>query len=329
MRYVKLGQTDITVSVVAMGCWALVSDLNWGRQEEADSVATIYAALDAGVNVFDTAEAYGDGDSEAVLGQALAGIRHEVVIATKVSPNHLAGDEVVRACERSLGRLRTDYIDLYQIHWASRTVPLVETWGALEKLVDQGKVRALGVSNFGVQDLDDLLGVGRCETDQLPYSLVWRAIEYEIRQKCIDHEIGILGYSPLAQGLLTGKFSSPDEVPEGRARSRHFSSQRPLTRHGEPGCEAELFEAIEEVRRISQALHEPMERVAIAWLLHQPGVTAAIVGARRPEQIQKNVTAVDLELSPEVIEELNDVTDELKQELGPNPDVWQSDSRFR
>lgn len=176
MRYRKLGQTDIIVSVIAMGCWPIVGDFTWGPQDEADSIATIHAALDAGINFFDTAEMYGNGYSEELLGRALAGRRHEVVIASKVGSEHLAADQVIRAGEGSLRRLRTDYIDLYQIHWPSRTVPLAETMAALERLRQQGKVRAIGVSNFGLGDLGDLLAIGRPETNQLPYSLLWRAI---------------------------------------------------------------------------------------------------------------------------------------------------------
>lgn len=331
MRYRTLGQTGITVSTVAMGCWAIVGDSTWGPQDEAASLATIQAALDAGVNFFDTAEAYGDGYSESLLGRALAGRRHEAVIATKINPSHLSRDDVRQHCEHSLQRLGTDYVDLYQIHWPSRSVPLAETMEALDTLRQQGKVRAIGISNFGLQDLSDLLAVGRCETNQLPYSLLSRAIEYAIRQKCIDAGIGILCYSPLAQGLLTGKFSSPDEVPEGRARTRHFSKERPQTRHGETGCEAETFAALEEIRRLSARVHAPMATLALAWLLHQPGVTSVVAGARQPDQIVQAAHAADLQLSLEVIAELTAATDLVKRMLGPNPDLWQSaaESRFR
>ena len=329
MRYTTLGRTNITVSVVAMGCWAFSGGWRWGHQDDADSTSAVRTALDVGVNLFDTAEAYGDGYSELILGQALEGRRHEAVIATKVSPAYLSSDAVPQACERSLRRLNTDYIDLYQIHWPSRSVPLAETMEALERLREQGKVRAIGVSNFGVQDLSDLLAIGRCETDQLPYNLLCRAIEYKIRQKCAEEEIGILCYIPLQQGILTGRFSSADEVPEARARTRHFSKARPRSRHGEPGCEDETFAAVERIRRITERIHEPMARVAIAWLLQQSGVTSVIAGARNPDEIRQNAEAADLELSPQAIRELTEATEEVKRTLGPNPDMWQSASRFR
>lgn len=312
-----------------MGCWAFAGGSTWGPQDEAESIATVHAALDAGVNLFDTAEGYGGGDSELVLGRALVGRRHEAVIATKVSRSHLSGDEIQKACERSLRRLQTDYIDLYQIHWPSRTTPLAETLEAVERLHEQGKVRAIGVCNFGVGDLSDLLSSGRIGTNQLPYSLLWRAIEYQIRQKCVDEDIGILCYSPLAQGLLTGKYSSPDEVPDGRARIRLFSGDRPQARHGEAGCETEVFAAIESIRRVCARIGEPMAKVALAWLLSQPGVASVIAGARSPDQIQQTAQAADLDLSPEIVGELTEATEQIKRLLGPNPDMWQSESRFR
>jgi aryl-alcohol dehydrogenase-like predicted oxidoreductase len=329
MEYRKLHNTDIMVSTVAMGCWAIVGDSTWGEQDEATSLQTIHAALNAGVNFFDTAEAYGDGYSESLLGKALTGRRHEAVIASKVSGPHLAAADVRQACERSLQRLNSDYVDLYQIHWPNRSIPLAETMGALEELRTEGKVRAIGVCNFGVGDLDDLLAVGGCATNQLPYSLIWRAIEFAIRQKCTDNNIGILCYSPLVQGLLTGKFASADDVPEGRARTRHFSKDRAQTRHTEAGCEAETFAAIERIQRIGDKIDASMSRVALAWLLYQPGVTSVLAGARTPGQIHDNVQAAALELPPEIVEELTAATEEVKQKLGANPDMWATESRFR
>ncbi len=329
MKYHKLGKTDIRVSALAMGCWAIAGDPLWGPQDEAESHATVHTALDLGINFFDTAEGYTGGETEAVLGRALAGRRHEAVIATKVGRANLSESEVRQACEDSLRRLQTDYIDLYQIHWPRRSVPLEETVEGLERLREQGKVRAIGVCNFGVGDLGDLLELGWIESDQLPYSLLWRAIEYEIQAKCVEEGIGILAYSPLAQGLLTGKFSSLDEVPEGRARIRLFSGERPQARHGEAGCEAEVSSALEGIRQICAEIDQPMTDVAIAWLFQQPGVATVIAGARRPEQIRQTAGAVDLDLAPEIVARLAGATEEVKSAIGPNPDMWQSESRFR
>jgi aryl-alcohol dehydrogenase-like predicted oxidoreductase len=324
-----LGRTDLSVSVVSMGCWAIVGDETWGPQDERASIATIHAALDSGVTTFDTAEAYGQGYSEEVLGRALAGRRHEAVIATKVSGRNLSAAAVRQACERSLRLLQTDTIDLYQIHWPSRVTPLAETLAALEELRQEGKVRAVGVCNFGPGDLTDLLALGWAETNQLPYSLLWRAIEHEIRESCVAAGMGILCYSPLAQGLLTGKFATAAEVPDGRARTRLFSGGRALARHGQAGREEEAFAAIARIQQISAEVGQPMPQVALAWLLHQPGVTSVIAGARRPEQIRETARAAGLALSPEVVQALTEATEPLKQSLGPDPDMWQAESRFR
>ena len=329
MDYKKLGKTDIDVSTISMGCWALGGGPTWGDQDEAEAIKTIHAALDVGVNFFDTAEGYGGGASEILVGRALEGRRHDAVIATKVSKKNLAKEDVLMACETSLQRLKTDYIDLYQIHWPNPAIPLSETMGALQQLKEQGKIRTIGVSNFGVRNMNELLKIGHCESNQLAYNLAWRAIEYEILPKYREENIGILCYSALAQAILTGKYARVDDVPEGRARNRYFSKNRPGVKHGEEGCETELFAAIAKIRQICEDIQQPMAHVALAWLLAQPGVTSVIAGARTPEQTQDNVQAVDLKLSPEIINELNEATEELKQKLGPNPDMWQSKARIQ
>ena len=331
MEYRTLGQTDIKVSAIALGCWAFAGDETWGAQEDDDSIATVHAALDMGINFFDTAEAYGAGRSEEVLGRALQGRREEAIIATKASPNHLDDKELVRACERSLEYLGTDYIDLYQIHWPSRTTPLDETLAAMEKLRDAGKIRAIGVCNFGPGDMASLRRVGRAETNQLPYSLLWRVIEHEIQPLCVEQGMGILCYSPMAQGLLTGKFSSLDEVPDGRARTRHYSSRRVGARHGEPGCEMETLAAMRRIAAICEDLGQPMASVSLAWVLRQAGVASVLAGARRPEQIRANAGAIDLDLDEDTMWALTETTEPLKECLGTNPDPYQGsgNSRYR
>ena len=157
MQYRKLGQTDLEVSVVALGCWAIIGGFNWGPQDKAESLDTIEAALDSGVNFFDTAEGYGDGASEQLLAEGLGSRRPDVIIASKVSADNLPPDKLRAACERSLRHLNTDYIDLYQVHWPSRTEPFAETMRTLEALRDEGKIRVIGVSNFGKEDLPEML----------------------------------------------------------------------------------------------------------------------------------------------------------------------------
>ncbi len=329
MEYRKLGQSELQISVISMGCWAISGDSTWGPQKESDAITAIHAALDAGINFFDTAEAYGNGYSEKIVGQALSKRRQEIVIATKVSPSHLRANDLRESCENSLRRLQTDYIDLYYIHWPNWKIPIEDTFSELEKLKEEGKIRSAGCSNFGEIDLTELLRNGRVEVNQLPYNLLWRAIEYEIQPICLKNNIAIACYSPLAQGLLTGKFSSVDEVPEGRARTRHFSGNRPQVRHGEAGAEREIFETLATMRRIRQEINAPMAQVALSWLLSRPGMTTIIVGARNPQQINMNVKSVELKLPPEVLEQLTLASEDLKKKLGNNPDMWDSDSRMR
>jgi myo-inositol catabolism protein IolS len=325
----RLGRSGIEVSVMALGCWPFAGGLVWGDQDDEASIATVHAALDAGINFFDTAEGYEAGKSEEVLGRALAGRRHEAVIATKVSPSHLAAADVVASCEQSLRTLGTDYVDLYMIHWPSREVPLPETVGALERLKRDGKIRAIGVSNFGVGDLTDMVALTQCASNQLPYGLLWRVIEREIVPLCQREEVGIMCYSPLAQGLLTGRYRSADEVPDGLARTRHYAPTRPLAKHGEPGCEAEVFAAIAGVRAIADELDQPMAAVALAWVRQQPGVTSFLVGARSPDELAWNLPSLELTLSDATLARLAAATEPVKAGLGDNPDPWMSPSRYR
>ena len=327
MQYRKLGSTDIEVSTVAMGCWAIVGDATWGPQEEAESIATIEAAIESGITFFDTAEAYGNGYSEEILGKVLPARRDSVVIASKFDGGH-SSEEIRGACEDSLKRLKTDWIDLYQIHWPSKKAPFFEAYGILEGLREEGKIRAIGVSNFGVADLDAYLEVGRTESNQLAYNMLFRALEHAIKPKCEAHDIGILCYSPLAQGLLTGKFTSADQVPEARARTRLFSKDRPQAKHGEEGGEAEVFEALGKLREICGRIGKPMADVALAWLLQQGGVTSVLAGMRSVAQVAENARAGDLMLSDDVVKELSDATDPVKAKLGTNPDMWSPKSRI-
>jgi len=329
MKYRKLGRTETEVSVICLGCGPFGGDETCGGQGEGNSLAVIRASLDAGVNFFDTAEIYGNGASEEFLGRALAGMRDRVVIASKASPANLAPAKIKSACEGSLRRLRTDYIDLYQIHWPNPDVPVADTLGAMEELKAQGKIRRIGVSNFGVSYLAELLAAGRTEGNQLCYNLLWRAIEYEIQPACVENDISILCYSPMCQGLLTGKFSSAKVVPDSRAMTRLFSSKnRPASEHDEPGCEDEVFRAIDEIRRTCLRIGTPMGQAALGWLLEQRGVTSVIAGARNAEQAAENARAADIELPADAIEELSAATQRVKAHIGANADPGRSESRM-
>ncbi len=331
MQLRRLGNSSLMVSPIGVGFWGIVGGDYWGAQDETDTVGAVHAALDAGINFFDTAEGYGNGYSEEMLGRALTGRRNEAIIATKVSAGNLAPAAIRAACEHSLMRLQTDSIDLYQVHWPNREVPFDETMATLLELQREGKIRVIGVSNFGKLDMPDMLQCGRYDANQLPYSLLWRAIEFDIQPQCVERNISILPYSPLNQALLTGRYRSAEEMPYSRTRTRHFRGDRRDSRHGTAGFEGETFAAVEAIREICADIGEEMAHVALAWLLHKPGVASVLAGARNPKHIESNRQAGELALSDETMRRLDDATDDLKHKLGPDPDMWGTgaDSRYR
>jgi aryl-alcohol dehydrogenase-like predicted oxidoreductase len=331
MQQIALPGTELTVSQLCFGCWGITSDFHWGERDRQLSLAAIHAALDAGVNFFDTAAAYADGASERLLGEALGGRRDPLIIATKVHPKQMTPSGILQECEDSLRRLGTDYIDLYQTHWASTDATMQDCWSSMLKLKEQGKVRHVGVCNLGPLDLADVCEMEPPVTNQLPYSLLWRVLEHEILPGCQERKIGVLAYSPLLHGLLADKFQTADEVPDGRARTRHFRGNRPLARHGEPGCEQQTFDALDAIRQIAVEINRPMADLALAWCAQQPGVSSVIVGVSTAEQLQRNVAGLVEPLPPEIVSRLNAATDDVKRLLGTNADMWDGseNSRFR
>lgn len=330
MERITIPNTNLVVSRLCFGCWGITSDFHWGDRDPQQSAATIRAAIDAGVNFFDTAAVYGNGDSEVLLGKVLRECREDVVIASKVRPDMMAPDDVIQGCEESLQRLGTDFIDLFQTHWANPEVPFEDSWAAVLKLKDQGKIRWAGVCNAGTGDMQLASAVESPVTNQLPYNLIWRAIEHTILPTCHEQNIGVLAYSPLMHGMLAGKYKSATEVPDGRARSRHFDTQQELARHGESGCETETFAAIDAIRQIANGVGRTMADVATNWAVQQNGVTSVIVGAASPEQLQANCESLAKPLPQDVLTALADATSELRTLLGSNPDMWEGaeGSRF-
>ncbi|HOS03563.1 MAG TPA: aldo/keto reductase [Candidatus Hydrogenedentes bacterium] len=329
MQYRRLGGSDLNVSVIAFGAWQLGDPAYWGVDDRADAAATVHAALDGGVNFFDTAELYGQGQSEEALGEILGAKRKDVCIASKVSPDHCAPSELRAACENSLRRLGTDFLDLYQVHWPFRHVPFDDACAELLRLRDEGKIRWIGVSNFGPTDLRAWLSAGPCVSNQLGYSILFRAIEYETLPLCRDCDIGVMAYMPLMQGLLSGRWASADDVPQNRRRTRHFAGSRPGVRHGGPGCEKRTFDAIAQLKAVAQEWEMSLSAMAIAWTLARPGIATAALGARKPEQLLENLRGADLSLTSSMLERIDAISDPLKQELGPNPDLWLSGSDAR
>jgi len=314
----KLGKSELNVSPVIMGTWQAGKNM-WVGIEDRQIKAAVEKAFDAGITTFDTAEVYGDGHSERVLGEAIAPFRKQATITTKVFSNHLSYEGVLNACHGSLRRLKTDYIDLYQIHWPAGTwnspqVPIDETMRAFADLRRQGKIRAIGVSNFTKRQLQDAIQCDRVDSIQPPFSLFWRHVERDIMPFCVDHQISILAYSPLAQGLLTGKFGPDHVFEEGdhRSQNRLFQIDHYLR----------VQEALERLRPLAQERQITMAKLALAWLMAQPQ-TSAIVGVRRPDQIQDNAGAMTVSLSKQELDQIDAIGKTVTDFLDDNPVMWQ------
>ncbi|MUL38174.1 aldo/keto reductase [Gloeocapsopsis dulcis] len=314
----RLGTTDIHITPIKMGTWQ-AGQKQWVGIEDEESIKAIRAAVDAGITTIDTAEVYGNGHSEQVIAQALNDVpRDHIVYATKVFANHLKHDQVLEACDRSLKNLKIDYIDLYQIHWPSgafntEIVPIEETMSALNQLKQQGKIRAVGVSNFSRTQLEEAAQYGRIDSIQPPYSLFWRWVEKDVMPYCVENNISILAYSPLAQGLLTGKFGRGHKFApqDNRAKNKLFQ--------GENYERAQ--QALEKLRPIAERHQASLASLAIAWLIAQPQ-TQAIVGARTAEQAMGNAKAVTVQLSTEELAEIDAISRMVTDHLDENPVMW-------
>ena len=308
---------------------SLVDGDTYGPIERDQAIATVHAALEAGITFFDNAPMYGGGQAEEVLGEALAGRRSPVVIATKVGAADLSADRLVASCEASLRRLRTDVIDLLQVHWPNHDVPAAETAGALELLRQRGLIRAFGVCNYGPRDLAEFLAVAPCASNQVVFNLLARGAEFELEPMCAVRSVPLLCYSPLAQGLLTGRFESAADVPPGRSRTRHFRGDKPPARHGGPGLEDLTFATVRRLRAIAREAGHSVAELSLAWLLRRPTVGTVLVGASRPDQVARNLRAEAVVLDTTLIGRLEAATSELKDALGPCLDLWAKDSRVR
>ena len=315
------GQSGIEISPMGIGCWSYGGGDYWGPQAQSDVTAVTHAALDAGINFFDTAEGYNEGRSEEALGIALKGRRHEAIIGTKISAPDPT--KVRERCEASLSRLQTDYVDIYMIHWPHDEFPIDESMAALTRLREDGLIRAIGVSNFGVNQLTAALNTGtELAVNQLCYNLLSRAIEVELLLLCQEHKVGILGYMPLLQGLLTGKYKSADEMLPVHSRFRHFADDRPMAKHGEEGAEKEIFETLKGIRKVADDEQIPMSRLAIAWTMAKPGITCMLVGTRNVNELTENLHAIEYTPSSDVIEQLDHLTLPILEKMGANPDYF-------
>ena len=271
MKYETLGSSSLQISRIVHGCMELGGG-PWDVRTDAENAALLRAALEHGVTAFDTAESYGGGHSEEVVGAALAPVRDKVVLCTKVSKEHLRKADVLAACEGSLRRLKTDYIDLYYVHWPNPDIDIGETMEAFNLLKAQGKIRAIGVSNFSVEQMRAAQRYAKLDALQPEYNLLCRGIEADVLPFCRENGISILTYNSIAKGILSGAFHL------GGARVTDFRTAKPLFQEA---ALAEELPLIELLRDIAQAHSVSLAQVAIAASLARPGVTATIVGTYR------------------------------------------------
>jgi len=329
MQYKPLGNSNLNVSIFSFGAWQIGDPEYWKSDTPADDEKTVFTAIDEGINLFDTAEFYGKGESEKNLGRILGSKRKDVLIASKVWPTNCEPKALRQSCEGSLDRLGTDYIDLYQVHWPPHPVAFADVFHEMERLKEEGKIREIGVSNFGPMDLDDWFASGNCISNQLGYNLFYRTIEMKMIPACEKYNLSILVYMPLFQGILSGRWRTIEEIPPNRRRTRHFSGAREETRHGESGCEEILIEALNRLISLAEDLGEPLANVSLAWLLAQPGVTSIIIGTRNRDQLRRNIASTELSLSEDTIREMNKITDPIKEHLGENADQWEPSEKSR
>ncbi|MGB2997756.1 MAG: aldo/keto reductase [Phycisphaerae bacterium] len=326
----KLGRSDVEVSVVTLGAWA-IGGWMWGGTDDEAAIAGIRKAVDLGMTSIDTAPVYGFGHSERIVGQAVKGRRNEIQLLTKfglrwdieqgTNPFHstlpdgtpvtvrkYAGRKsVIEECERSLKRLGTDHIDLYQHHWPDPATPIEETMEALDRLLKQGKILAAGVSNYSPEQMAEAQRVVPLASSQPPYSMIRRDIEDDVLPYCREHGIAVLVYSPLQGGILTGKVTMDREFPETDLRHNNPYYTKENRRR--------VLDFLEEIRPIAEAHEATLAQAVINWTIHRPGVTASLVGVRNPKQAEENAGAAAFELTEEETRHIDDLLGNLQLEL--------------
>jgi aryl-alcohol dehydrogenase-like predicted oxidoreductase len=310
MRTKQLGNSDLFITPIGFGAWAIGGggwEFAWGGQDDRDSIAAIHEALEAGINWIDTAAVYGLGHSEEVVARALEGMKNRPFVFTKCSMvwnehreigHSLKAESIRRECEASLRRLRVEALDLYQIHWPDPDADIEEGWATLAALKKEGKVRNIGLSNFNVAQMKRAQAIAPITSLQPPYSLLHREIEAEILPYAAQNNIGVIAYSPMASGLLTGAMTRERiaSLPADDWRKRHPDFQEPrLSRN---------LKLVSLLRTIGKRRGYTPAEVAVAWVLHNPAVTGAIVGARRPGQVRGVAGAAQLRLSPLEVAEI-------------------------
>jgi aryl-alcohol dehydrogenase-like predicted oxidoreductase len=305
----RLGNSNLMASVIGFGAWA-AGKAGWGNVDEREIMEAIQTAYDHGVNFFDTAPFYGFGESERILGKTLKPVRDKVIIATKFGlvwnekgdfVKDVSRKNILREIDQSLKNLNTDYIDLYQVHWPDDQTPIEETMETLNELVEKGKIRYIGVSNFSVEQMEEARKYANVVSLQSLYNLLQRDVEKAEYPYTEKNGMGFIPYSPLAQGLLTGKFTPPITLSSNDVR-RQFN---PLFQEGRF---EENLKKVEKIRTVAERYNKPTAQVAVNWLLAKPAVTTVITGAKNKEQIMQNIASSEWKLTGEDVARLDKLT---------------------
>jgi len=300
MKYNKIANTDLNVSALTLGTWVLGGDM-WGGASTDQGISAVHAALDCGINMIDTAPIYGFGRSEEIVGRAIKGQRDKIMIATKCGLlisgkriiNDLSPQSIAREIDLSLKRLRTDYIDLYQCHWPDPNTPVEKTMEALSHLIEQRKIRYVGVSNFDHDLIRKAHSLIPIVTTQNHYSMLERSVEKTLLPYCRETGCALLAYGPLAGGILTGKYTQEALFPKNDARSffyKHYSGK--------------AFRQVQILLNELKNFNRPLNQIAINWVRQQSPVASVLVGSRNPEQVQSNASAIGWDLTPDQLDRI-------------------------
>ena len=331
MEKKKLGSSDISAAPITIGCWSFGGNEGdyWGAQDQRAVERLVHAAIDSGANFFDTAYMYNDGRSESSLGAAIKGKRNQALICTK-TPVQDTWEAFESELSKSLKRLGTDDVDVLMIHWPTRDEKLMRDNLSYMKIVcDKGYVRYAGVSNFGTRTMDLAAEAGlNIVANEFAYSLMCRATENEVAPYCAEHNIGIMSYMGLMQGVLTGKYSSIEEIPPRRRRTVHFDGMKnPLVNraHSTPPCEPEILALIEKLKTLSKEIDLTPGQLALAWCLAKPAIATAIAGCRDERQLYDNLKAGEAKLDAGLIAALDEASRPILDKIGGTLDIFGND----
>ncbi len=302
-----------TLGPLALGGVGFAAD-QWSDERAGDMLATMAAAFQLGLNHFDTAADYGSGTSERLLGQFMTRRREQLFVASKASTDQMSAEVMLEQVNQSLARLQTDFIDLFYIHWPRKGRDLRPLMEGLEKARQQGKIIAIGVSNFNVEQIEQVAQVGRIDAHQLCYNLLWRFDEAEVIPYCRAHHISLVTYSSIAQGILGGKFprQNPLEPGDTRAKTVHFDAD----------VWPNVYDAVTQFKKVADDANRPLSHLAIRWVLNQPDINTAVVSARTLQQLRQNVAALDGDIPDSVFARLTEISDQVMKHIPNTGNVY-------